>query len=71
MVETKIDGILMHIPDSITTETLLQRSQAEAGDIAYRIDPYGNQQVLMPGQEVEVRDGDRFGTISRFRTGGS
>ena len=71
MAEILVNGIRMEIPDGITTETLLQRSQAEAGDIAYRIDPYGDQQVLMPGQEVEVEDGDRFGTISRFRTGGS
>ncbi len=71
MARIKVNGIDMEIPDSVTTtEELLQMSQADPEDVGYQLDNYGSQTVLAPGQEVEVKDGDRFGTVSRFRTGG-
>jgi len=70
MAEILVNRIQMEVPDSITTEMLLQESQAEPGDFLYHLEPDGNQRVLASGQQVEVEDGDRFGTISRFRTGG-
>jgi hypothetical protein len=71
MPEISIDRIKMQVPDSVvTTEELLKMCHADKGDVPYLIDGEGNHAVLVPGQHVEVEDGTRFGTVTRFITAG-
>ncbi len=66
-----IDGIKVQVPDStVTTEELLEMAHADNRDVPYLIDGEDNHVVLAPGQEVDVEDGIRFGTVTRFISGG-
>lgn len=64
-----IDGIRMEIPDDATRETLLQELHRPNDSTIYAITPRGEHRVLNPDDLVASARGERFGVISRFRTG--
>ena len=70
MAKITVDGIVMDVPDSVTTETLLTRCGVEDAQLIRRT-PDGRVEVLSSDQRIQLRDGDRLGTLSRFRTGRS
>jgi len=64
------DGIPIDVPDSATTDSLLRDVGADREAAVYLRHPDGSQEVLSGQQPLNLKDGDRFGSITPFRTGG-
>lgn len=54
---------------NVTGRALRERAGASQEAIIYRVSPNGHQ-VVEDNQTVEIQDGERFGTLERFVTGG-
>jgi hypothetical protein len=64
-----VNGIEMDLPDSATTDTLLQRLGEPADSIVYGITQGSEHRVLHKGESLKAVDSERIGISSRFRTG--
>lgn len=65
-----IDGQEIWVPEgNLTGRALRERAGISRAAVLYRVSPDGHQ-VLEDDQVVEVKEGERFGTVERFITGG-
>lgn len=65
-----IDGQEIWVPEgNVTGRALRQRAGASPDAILYRVSPDGHQAVE-EDQPLEIQEGERFGTLERFVTGG-
>jgi len=69
MARIVFDGIPIDVPDSATTDSLLHAVGADGEAAVYQRHPDGSQEVLSGNQPLNMKDGDRLGSIAPFRTG--
>lgn len=64
-----IDGQEFEVPvDTLTGDGLRRLADVPEEDVIYRVRE-GRHEVVPEGSEVEVEEGDRFGTLPRFISG--
>ena len=64
-----VDGINMEVPDDATRAILLRESHCPPDRTVYWITDEGEHRVMGHGESLTDAGSDRFGTVSRLRTG--
>jgi len=66
-----IDGVTFEVPDSgMTKNDIRKLANLPADSTPYLITPDGHHVILEDDSKVELKDGDRVGTVTRFTAAG-
>lgn len=66
-----IDGVTFEVPDSGMTSTDIKNlANLPADSTPYLITPDGQHVIIEDNSKVELKDGDRVGTVTRFTAAG-
>jgi len=66
-----IDGVTLEVPDSGMTGTDIKNlAKLPADSTPYVITPDGQHAIIEDNSKVELKEGDRVGTVTRFTAAG-
>jgi len=66
-----IDGVTLEVPDSGMTVTDIKNlAKLPADSTPYVITPDGQHVIIEDNSKVELKEGDRVGTVTRFTAAG-
>jgi hypothetical protein len=68
MAKVTIDGVTFDLPDSgMSGREIKKAANLPAESTAYLIQPNGEHRIIDDGENVRPQEGDRFGSVTRFR----
>ena len=71
MAKVTIDGVTLDVPDSgMTCERIKTIAKLPADSTPYVITPDGQHVIIEDNSKVELKEGDRIGSVTRFTAAG-